>query len=234
MSNLESLTSQTGSLPAIALDFLTPMPGKSIMKNIAFAIFFMFLPLTARSETKILFLGDSITAGYGIEKRHSYPSLIERKLAAAIKETTVINGGISGSTSASALSRLKWYQGAGPDVLFLALGANDGLRGLSTEQLYHNLSQAIQFALDSGMRVILAGMKMPPSYGREYTQKFENVYRRLAREYSIIFMPFLLEEVGGRAELNLPDGIHPNMEGHKRIAENVFPYILQIYDTADR
>lgn len=180
-------------------------------------------------------MGDSITAGYGVEKAQSYPSLIEKKLAAAeVGEIEIVNASISGSTSASALSRLKWYERIEPDVLFLALGANDGLRGLSTEQLQANLSQTIRYALESGMRVILAGMRMPPNYGREYTKSFKNVYKSLNREYSIVFMPFLLKDVGGRAELNLPDGIHPNAEGHKRIAENVLPYILKAHDTTGR
>ena len=205
------------------------------MKKPFLLIFFMFFPLSGFGGTKVLLLGDSITAGYGVEKAQSYPSLIEKKLAAAeVGEIEIVNASISGSTSASALSRLKWYERIEPDVLFLALGANDGLRGLSTEQLHANLSQTIRYALESGMRVILAGMRMPPNYGREYTKSFKNVYKSLNREYSIVFMPFLLKDVGGRAELNLPDGIHPNAEGHRRIAENVLPYILKAHDTTGR
>ena len=210
------------------------MIGSRNMKNMFVMVLFMVFPLSGYGEIRILFLGDSITAGYGVEKSQSYPSLVEQKLAAAIGDIKLVNASISGSTSASALSRLKWYRRINPDVLFLALGANDGLRGLSTEQMHKNLSQTIRFALESGMRVILAGMLMPPNYGREYTEAFAKVYRRLVRDYPIDFMPFLLKDVGGHTELNLPDGIHPNEEGHKRIAKNVYPYILKIHDTADR
>jgi len=180
------------------------------------------------ADTRILFLGDSITAGLGVQPEEAYPALV----IAALKQrgfTAVegINAGISGSTSASALARLKWYLRVKPDLMVLALGGNDGLRGLSVQSLHDNLAETIRLALANGVKVILAGMEMPPNYGLEYTQAFRRVYRELARAYPITFMPFLLESVGGHPELNLPDGIHPTADGHRIIAEKLLPYILE-------
>jgi acyl-CoA thioesterase-1 len=202
-------------------------------KNALRLIIIGFLLLTgsvATAETRILFMGDSITAGLGVEKSQAYPYLVGEALRLkGYKDIKIINAGISGSTSASALSRLQWYARVKPDILVLALGANDGLRGLSTKEMKTNLGMAIQYALDQEIRVILAGMEMPPNYGPEYTKAFHNVFQALAQKYKnkISFMPFLLKDVGGVADLNQPDGIHPNPEGHKIIAKNILPYILE-------
>ena len=170
------------------------------MKHILIFALIVIVPMTGFGDTKILFLGDSITAGYGVDKPQCYPALIEKRLTqSGITDIKLINAGISGSTSASALSRLKWYKRAKPDVLFLALGGNDGLRGLPIKQLKKNLSQTIQLALDDGIQVILAGMIMPPNYGQAYTNDFKNVFIQLAVEYPITFMPFLLKDVAGHA-----------------------------------
>ena len=136
--------------------------------------------------------------------------------------------GVSGSTTASALSRLTWYLRDRPDILLLALGANDGLRGLPTLQIKHNLAETIELSLSKGIRVVLAGMKMPPNYGENYTLKFEKVFHELAKEYGITFIPFLLEGVAGDPKLNLPDGIHPNEPGHQIIAELVYKTIVKL------
>jgi acyl-CoA thioesterase-1 len=184
----------------------------------------------AIAETRVLFMGDSITAGLGVEKSQAYPYLVGEALGLkGYKDIKIINAGISGSTSASALSRLQWYARVKPDILVLALGANDGLRGLSTKEMKTSLGTAIQYALDQGIHVILAGMEMPPNYGPEYTRAFHNAFQALAQKYQnkIRFMPFLLKDVGGVAGLNQPDGIHPNPEGHKIIAKNILPYILE-------
>lgn len=176
--------------------------------------------------TTILFLGDSLTAGYGVASEQAYPSLIEKKLKHDYPVTTqVINGSISGSTSASALSRLHWYQQKQPEILFLALGANDGLRGLAVKQLAANLERVVTTAHQNGMTIILAGMQMPPNYGIEYTDSFRQVYPRIAGEFHLLFIPFLLEGVAGRTEFNQADGIHPNPKGHQHIARLVYPYI---------
>ncbi|GAB6143323.1 arylesterase [Desulfocicer niacini] len=181
-----------------------------------------------KAETSILFLGDSLTAGYGVEQEQAYPSLLGPLIAAGgYPDVKLINAGISGSTTASALSRLKWYKRTRPDILFLALGANDGLRGLSLSAMEKHLDATIRMALDQGMTVILAGMEIPPNYGPAYTRQFRQVFVTLAEKYSIILMPFLLKGVAGRSQYNQADGIHPTAAGHRIIAANVLPYIVK-------
>ncbi|MDX9840165.1 MAG: arylesterase [Desulfobulbus sp.] len=174
----------------------------------------------------VLFLGDSLTAGLGVEPEEAYPYLLgERLVRDGFAEARMINGGISGSTSASAPGRLRWYARVKPDVLFLALGANDGLRGLTVAELEKNLEAVIVEARRQGMRVLLAGMELPPNYGDVYTADFRRVYADLAGRHGLPLLPFLLEGVGGVAELNQADGIHPNAKGHRRIADHVFPFL---------
>ena len=186
-------------------------------------------PALLHAETTILMLGDSLTEGTGVEKTNAYPYLVEQILKAqgflAIK---VINGGVSGSTTASALSRLRWYLRERQDILLLALGANDGLRGLPTIQIKNNLAETIELSLRKGIRVVLAGMRMPPNYGKDYTVQFEKVFHELAKEYDIPFIPFLLEGVAGDPKLNLPDGIHPNERGHQIIAQLVYKTLVKL------
>jgi acyl-CoA thioesterase-1 len=184
------------------------------------------------SVTKILCLGDSLTEGYGLAPEHAYPSVLERRLhAEGYRETRVLNGGISGSTSASAVSRLEWQLRAGPDVLILALGGNDGLRGLDLATTRRNLSATIELAKRRGVRVILAGMKLPPNYGPAYTGDFERLFPELAAEHDVALIPFLLEGVAARPGLNLPDGIHPNAKGYERVAENVLEVLLPLIES---
>lgn len=195
-------------------------------------IIFLFVCISLSQNlyagTKILFLGDSLTAGYGIEKPLAFPALIDEKLKkSGYQDIKVINGGISGSTSASALSRLKWYLKIKPDIMLLALGANDGLRGLSVEQLKNNLTVCIQLAKENNIKVVLAGMMMPPNYGVEYTKSFFEVYSKVADAQRVQLIPFLLKDVAGIPALNIPDGIHPNEAGHKIVAQTVLPYILK-------
>ena len=186
-------------------------------------------PALLYAETTILMLGDSLTEGTGVEKTKAYPHLVEQKLKAqGFLSINVINGGVSGSTTASALSRLKWYLRDRPDIVLLALGANDGLRGLPTIQIKHNLAETIEVSLRKGIRVVLAGMRMPPNYGKDYTVQFEKVFHELAKEYDIPFIPFLLEGVAGDPKLNLPDGIHPNERGHQIIAQLVYKTLVKL------
>lgn len=181
------------------------------------------------SGTKILFLGDSISAGLGVEPEQAYPELIHDMLEKkGLKEINIINGSISGSTTAGALSRLKWFLKIKPDILVLALGANDGLRGLSTAEMAKNLGSTIVLAKEKGIRVILAGMKLPPNYGPEYARDFQGVFASLAETHHLTFIPFLLEDVAGKASLNQADGIHPNRDGHRIIAANVLVYLLEL------
>ncbi len=202
------------------------------LKRFAWMTMLLFITITAmttplKAETTILFLGDSLTAGYGVEQEEAYPSLLTPLLAAGgYHDVKLINAGISGSTTASALSRLKWYKRARPHILFLALGANDGLRGLSLTAMEAHLNDTIEMAISWGMVVILAGMEIPPNYGPDYTRQFREVFPALAAKHSIVLMPFLLKDVAGLSQYNQVDGIHPTAQGHKIIAANVLPYIL--------
>ena len=181
----------------------------------------------AQEEFTVVFLGDSLTEGYGLEDGESFPSLIAEKLQAqGMPHIRVINAGISGSTSASGLSRLQWYIRSRPDLLVLSLGANDGLRGLSISEMKSNLAETIEFAQSNGVEVILTGMLVPPNMGPEYTEAFAHVFPDLAEEYDIPLMPFLLEDVAAIPELNQADGIHPNITGTRIVAENLLDFLM--------
>ncbi len=186
-------------------------------------IIFTFLLVfsTAVMADTILFLGDSLTEGYQLPKEDAYPAVIEKTLKQTRKDIKVINGGVSGATSASGLKRMDWYLKAKPDFMVLALGANDGLRGMKIDQTEKNLAQVIEKAQERGITVILAGMKMPTNYGEPYRTNFENIYPKLAKKYSLKLIPFILDGVGGKPEYNLQDGIHPNPKGHEIMAKNV-------------
>jgi acyl-CoA thioesterase-1 len=183
---------------------------------------------------KILFLGDSLTEGYGISKEKAYPVLVQDGLNAYFtkrrmgKRVEVINAGVSGSTSASALSRLRWFLKRKPKVLFLAMGSNDGLRGVPIPEMEKNLDATLALAQREGMKIVIAGMKLPPNYGPERRAEFEGVFSRLAKKYEASLLPFLLVGVGGEKELNIEDGAHPNEKGHRKIAETVQPYLEKI------
>jgi acyl-CoA thioesterase-1 len=183
----------------------------------------------ARAEAiRVLFLGDSLTAGLGVEKDQAYPALVGEQLTQqGHTDVKIINGGISGATTAGAVSRLKWHLKAAPHVLVLALGANDGLRGLSLENMADNLDETIALALENNLCVILAGMEIPPNYGSDYTRQFRETFRGLAETHQISLIPFLLDHVGGVASMNQADRIHPNAAGHQQIARTVLPYILE-------
>ncbi len=183
---------------------------------------------------KILFVGDSITEGYGVSKAEAYPTLVAEELNRKFtlrrmaKRVEAINGGVAGATSASGVSRLRWFLKAKPKVMFLALGANDGLRGLQPSDLEKNLAATITLAQSEGLKVILAGMKLPPNYGKKNSEEFYAVYPKLADQFKIPLLPFILEGVGGEKDLNIEDGIHPNAKGHKKIMELVRPYLEKV------
>lgn len=186
-------------------------------------------PVTATISTKsedlpaIVAFGDSLTAGYGLSSEESYTSLLQRKLDENNYRYRVVNAGVSGDTSAGGARRVDWaLQSGNVKVLILELGGNDGLRGLPVTDLRKNLSQIIERAQAKGVKVILAGMEAPPNMGAEYTLEFRQTFRDLAKQYQTPFIPFVLEGVGGRAEYNQPDGIHPNAEGEKVMTENVW------------
>lgn len=176
-------------------------------------------------ERIILCVGDSLTEGYGVPSEKSWPSLMQERLAK--ENVKVLNSGISGATSASGPGRLKWHLKSPdkPEIMILALGANDGLRGQPVASMKDNLSKTIVMAKEAGIRPVLAGMRIPPNYGQEYANAFEKVFVDLAKEHSIALIPFLLDGVAARKDLNLPDGIHPNPEGYEIVIKNVLQII---------
>ncbi len=178
----------------------------------------------------ILCLGDSLTEGYGVAKEAAWPAVAEKIIRVQNQGVTLINAGISGSTTASGHSRLAWQLKAAkkPDWLFLALGANDGLRGQDVKSAQKNLEKTIDAARAAGMqKIFLAGIKAPPSLGQAYVRDFDAMFPRLAREKKVEFYPFLLEGVAAIPKYNLPDGIHPNAEGHKIIGEKVAKFLKE-------
>ena len=177
------------------------------------------------AQTLIVALGDSLTEGYGVSKEEAYPLLVERELKSKGYSVRIINAGISGSTSASAPSRMQWYLRVKPDIVILALGGNDGLRGLNVKHMKRNLEKAIKLANSKKIQVLLAGMQIPSNYGQEYTKSFRNAFFELAEKFQLPMIPFLLENVGNVPELNLPDGIHPNNEGHEIVSRTVLEYL---------
>jgi len=179
---------------------------------------------------RIVVLGDSITAGYGLDPTQAYPALLQQKIDAAGLPFTVVNAGVSGDTTAGGLRRIDWALGRGADVLIIALGGNDGLRGIAPKQTAENLAGIIQRARAKApaITIIVAGMQMPSNMGREFVAQFSVVFPALATENQTALVPFLLEGVGGVAELNQPDLIHPNAEGQKRVAENVWKVLQKV------
>ena len=180
-------------------------------------------PSKRSDAPRIIFLGDSLTAGLGLAIERSYPSLIQHRLKEKGYEFEVVNAGVSGDTSAGGLRRLEWAMAEGnPKVLVVALGGNDGLRGLPPEQLEANLAAIIEQGQNGGLEVILAGMEAPPNFGVDYTTRFRAVYPTLATRYDIPLIPFLLEGVAGDPALNQSDGIHPNERGAQVVADLVW------------
>ena len=173
-------------------------------------------------EPVIVALGDSLTAGLGVTAEEAYPALLEARLAREGFHYRVVNAGMSGDTTAGALRRLDWVLRARPVVVVVALGANDGLRGLPVTAMRDNLVAIVTRLRGAGARVLLAGMRLPPNYGADYTREFAEAFAAVARQTSVPLLPFLLDGVAGRAALNQPDGIHPNAAGQRMVAETVW------------
>ncbi len=180
---------------------------------------------TRAEAPAVVFLGDSLTAGYGLAEDQAYPALVEARMRAAGIDLPVVNAGVSGDTTAGGLRRLDWILRRPVAVLFVALGANDGLRGVPLDETRRNLARIIERAQGAGARVVLAGMKLPTNYGPAYRAGFEAIYTDLARRFRLPFVPFLLEGVGGVARLNQADGIHPTAEGQAVVADVVWPVL---------
>jgi acyl-CoA thioesterase-1 len=178
-------------------------------------------------EGTIIAMGDSLTAGRGVVPESAYPAQLQKKIRKAGYNWRVINAGISGETSSGALARIKWILAQHPDIVILATGANDALRGVPISLIKENIGKAVELLQNGGVKVVLAGMRITPNLGPSYTRNFAAIYPAIARERQTILVPFFLSEVAGEPSLNLEDGIHPNPEGYKIIAETVYPYALQ-------
>jgi acyl-CoA thioesterase-1 len=177
-------------------------------------------------------LGDSLTAGLGLAPEEAYPALLQQKLDAEALTFEVVNAGVSGDTTAGGVSRLDWALDGDVRVLIVALGANDGLRGLPVGQMRENLTAIVERAASRGVTVLLTGMEAPPNYGETYTHEFRQVFRDLAEDTRVAFVPFLLYGVAGETSLNQPDGIHPNPEGAERVADLLWPVLRPLLDGA--
>jgi acyl-CoA thioesterase-1 len=173
----------------------------------------------------IVALGDSLTAGLGVSPEEAYPAVLEARLRRDGFEYRVVNAGVSGDTSAGGLRRIDWVLKLRPDVVIVALGANDGLRGQPPDVLRDNLTRIVGRARAAGARVLLAGMRVPPNYGDDYARAFAGVYPAVARDTGVPLAPFLLDGVAGDTRLNQPDGIHPTAEGQRVIAERLWPHL---------
>ena len=187
-------------------------------------------PAQAPARPRIVFLGDSLTAGLGLPTEQSVPSLIQKRLEDEDYEYEVVNAGVSGDTSAGGLSRLDWSLEGDVKVLVIELGANDGLRGLPPQAMKQNISEIITRAKRRGIVVLLTGMEAPPNYGAAYTTEFRQVFRDLALDHGVAFIPFFLEGVAGLPHLNLSDGIHPNSEGARIIERAIWTQLEPLLD----
>jgi acyl-CoA thioesterase-1 len=187
-------------------------------------------PLEPPARPKIVTLGDSLTAGLGLVESQAYPAVLQKKIDSEGYAFDVVNAGVSGDTSAGGLRRLDWSLEGDVKVLVLALGANDGLRGLSVAEMKQNLQIIVERAKQRGIVVILAGMEAPPNFGQEYATAFRQAFREVALEERVPFIPFLLEGVAGHSALNQSDGIHPNPEGAARVADTVWTVLRPVLD----
>jgi acyl-CoA thioesterase I len=176
----------------------------------------------------VVFLGDSLTSGWNIDEGEAYPALVEGMLRDDGYAVRVQNAGVSGDTAAGGSRRLAWVLRQKPDVVVVALGGNDGLRGLELAPMEASLREILTGVRASGAKALLVGMKIPPNMGADYARRFEEIYTRLAREHGVPLVPFLLEGVAGRPDLLFPDGIHPKPEGHRIMATTVRPYVQDL------
>lgn len=203
----------------------------NLLKMLFAAILYVSSGHVAAEDPKvILCFGNSITAGYGLDPELAYPAELERMIREEGYHYSVVNAGLSGETSAGGLTRIDWVLQNKVDIFILELGGNDGLRGLPLDQTRTNLESIINKVLKKypDAQIVIAGMMVPPNMGPDYSKEFAYMFNNLATKKDAILIPFLLKGVGGIAELNLPDGIHPNVEGHKIVAQNVFESIKDI------
>ncbi len=200
---------------------------------------FQLTPATARASepVRLLALGDSLAAGYGLPREDGFTEQLERSLRADGHDVIVINAGVSGDTTAGGLARLDWVVDSvgdgGPDAVIVELGANDGLRGIDPDVTYNNLDSIVSRLRERGLPVLIAGMRAPPNLGAEYVEAFDAIFPRVADKHGVPLYPFFLEGVAARPHLNLADGIHPNREGIAVIVERITPAVTQLVEQAE-
>ena len=185
-------------------------------------------PSIPAGAPKVAFLGDSIAAGLHLERDHAFPQVLARRSADAGRPFHLVNAGISGDTTSNGLRRVDWLLQQKPDILVIELGGNDGLRGLGLPLIEQNLKAIIQAAKKGGAIPLLLGLRLPPNYGEEYTEGFAALYDRLAKEEQVAYVSFFMKGVAGVPELNLEDGLHPNREGHEKLADTVEPALREL------
>jgi acyl-CoA thioesterase-1 len=218
------------------IEYCFKLPVKRFRDILVPAFLMLLWPLTASgiassasdNRPRIVAFGDSLTAGLGVQADESYPAQLQRRLDSLDYRYRVINAGVSGDTTAGGLRRVPWILNTKPELVILELGANDGLRGLPVDQTKSNLRQIIRQLQQAGTTVVLAGMKLPPNYGQDYTASFEAMYRMLAKECQLPLIHFFLEGVGGSSSLNQADGIHPTKEGYEVIVEQVLNVVRPV------
>jgi acyl-CoA thioesterase-1 len=187
------------------------------------------LTAPARADERVIVaLGDSLTAGFGVAPEEAWPALVEARLRREGYPYRVVNAGVSGDTTAGGLRRVDWVLRSRPEVAVVALGANDGLRGLGTDAMQANLLAIVERLRGAGARVLVAGMEVPPNYGTAYARAFRGVFLEVTRRTGSALMPFLLDGVAADPRLNLADGIHPNAAGHRAIAARVWPHLVAL------
>jgi acyl-CoA thioesterase-1 len=223
-----------------------PMVGKRICRRFNASMRYGLLALMlfcvnvsaqeADSSRTILFYGDSLTAGYGLDREQAFPALVQARIDSLGWNFEVFNAGLSGETSAGGLRRIDWLMRRPVDVFVLELGANDGLRGIDLKSTRSNLQQIIDRvkAKNPDISLVVVGMQMPPNLGAEYTEEFQRLFPGLAKENGAALVPFLLEGVADRPELNLSDGNHPTVEGHRIVAETVWATLGPVLETLRR
>lgn len=204
---------------------------KMKMKRLLLLFLLFSTSIIAQEKKNILIFGDSIAAGYGIEPNQAFPALIQNRIDSLGLNYEVINGGLSGETSAGGLRRINWVLQRQVDLMVLELGGNDGLRGIDLSSTKENLQKIVDRALanNPNMEILIAGMQVPPNLGIEYTREFQSLYPDLAEKNNLPLIPLILDKVGGRDEYMQPDQIHPNIAGHKIVAdivwESLYPFL---------
>ena len=196
--------------------------------KVAFVFIYLLSYTSAEAQQQtILFFGDSITAGYGLDEEQAFPALIQQKIDSLGAEHKVVNAGLSGETTAGGARRVDWILRQEIDIFVLGLGGNDGLRGIDPANTKENIETIITKvkAKSPDIEIVLAGMEAPPNLGDQYTERFRQLFSDVAEQHELTFIPFLLEDVAGIRELNQPDGIHPTAEGQQIIADNIWEYL---------